>query len=70
MLTLGPILASFYLSLTSYDLFNPPSWIGGANYQRLFIEDGRFYKALKVTFTYVFFSVPLKLAFAFAVALS
>ena len=27
-LTLGPILASFYLSLTSYDMFTAPEWIG------------------------------------------
>ena len=27
-LTLGPILASFYLSLTQYDMFTPPVWLG------------------------------------------
>ena len=68
-LTLGPILASAYLSLTSYDLFNAPIWIGLENYKRLLFEDGRYYQSLKVTFTYVFLSVPLKLAFALAVAL-
>lgn len=68
-LTLGPILASFYLSLTSYDMFSPPQWIGIDNYVKMFAEDGRYYQALKVTFTYVFLSVPLKLAFALAVAM-
>lgn len=69
VLTLGPILASLYLSMTQYDLFNPPIWAGLDNYYRLFFGDPRYYQALKVTFTYVFLSVPLKLAFALAVAL-
>ena len=68
-LTLGPILASFYLSLTRYDMFTPPVWIGFDNYVKMFAEDGRYYQALRVTFTYVFLSVPLKLGFALAVAM-
>ena len=68
-LTVGPIIASAYLSLTDYDLFNAPIWAGFDNYRRMFTEDARYYTALKVTFTYVFLSVPLKLAFALAVAL-
>ncbi|WP_421723082.1 carbohydrate ABC transporter permease [Bauldia sp.] len=68
-LTLGPILASAYLSLTSYDLFNEPVWIGLENYRTLFFEDARYWAALRVTFEYVFLSVPLKLAFALAIAL-
>ncbi|HTN63102.1 MAG TPA: ABC transporter permease, partial [Devosia sp.] len=69
LLTLGPILASAYLSLTHYDLFNAPIWAGLDNYHKMFFEDRRYFQALKVTFTYVFFSVPLKLVFALAVAL-
>lgn len=68
-LTLGPILASFYLSLTSYDMFSPPHWIGLDNYVKMFTEDRRYYQALRVTFTYVFLSVPLKLAFALTIAM-
>ena len=68
-LTLGPILASFYLSLTSYDMFTAPRWAGLDNYTKMFAEDGRYYQALKVTFTYVFLSVPLKLAFALGIAM-
>jgi multiple sugar transport system permease protein len=68
-LTLGPILASFYLSLTSYDMFSAPHWIGFDNYVKMFTEDRRYWQALKVTFTYVFLSVPLKLAFALSIAM-
>lgn len=68
-LTLGPILASLYLSMTSYDLFTEPEWIGLENYRTLFFEDQRYWTSLTVTFKYVVFSVPLKLAFALAVAM-
>lgn len=37
--TLGPMFASLYLSFTSYDIFNPPRWVGVDNYSSLFIED-------------------------------
>jgi len=68
-LTLGPIIASFYLSLTRYDMFTAPEYVGAANYTKMFVEDARYYQALKVTVTYVLVSVPLKLAFALAIAM-
>ena len=68
-LTLGPMLASFYLSLTDFELFTPPEWLGFDNYVRLFTDDRRYLRALRVTFTYVLLSVPLKLAFALGIAL-
>ena len=66
--TLGPVLASLYLSFTNFDLLTPPVWIGADNYVRMFSGDYRFYQALKVTFTYLMFEVPLKLAFALLIA--
>ncbi len=68
LITLGPILASAYLSFTDYSLIGAPEWIGGDNYERM-LSDPRFFQSLKVTFTYVFVSVPLQLAFALALAL-
>ncbi|GAA1223165.1 sugar ABC transporter permease [Pseudonocardia alaniniphila] len=68
LITVGPILASAYLSFTDYSLIGTPSWIGLDNYQRM-ISDPRFYSSLKVTFIYVLVSVPLQLAFALALAL-
>lgn len=68
-LTLGPTLASLYLSFTSFDLLQPPRWIGLGNYERMAFDDPRLGKALLVTLTYVLLSVPLKLAFALAIAL-
>lgn len=69
LLTLGPMLSSLYLSFTSYDLLSPPEWVGLRNYHVMFERDPRYANSLRVTFTYVFLSVPLRLLFALAVAL-
>jgi multiple sugar transport system permease protein len=66
--TLGPVLVSLYLSFTKFDLLRPPQWIGAENYVRMFTADYRFFQALRVTFTYLVFEVPLKLAFALLIA--
>lgn len=66
--TLGPMLASFYLSLTRYTLINAPEFIGVDNYVRM-LSDSRLHKSLEVTFTYVVVGVPMQLALALAVAL-
>ncbi|GLY07857.1 MULTISPECIES: sugar ABC transporter permease [Actinoplanes] len=68
LLTAGPMIASLYLSFTSYDLFSSPSWIGTQNYTRLFADE-RFRHSVTVTLGYVVLATPLKLAAALAVAL-
>ncbi|MBB3999434.1 multiple sugar transport system permease protein [Aureimonas pseudogalii] len=69
-LTLGPALASLYLSFTDYDLIRSPNWVGAANYVRIATADPKFGAAMQVTFLYVLLSVPLKLIFALLVALA
>lgn len=68
VLILGPIIASFYLSFTTYQVVKPPVWSGLHNYRNL-IHDALFWKAMKVTTTYVAISLPLTLALSFLVAL-
>ncbi|WP_212966806.1 carbohydrate ABC transporter permease [Lederbergia ruris] len=65
----GPMIASLYFSFTNYDLLSEPTWIGLDNYMKMFTNDGRFWQAIKITFIFVFVSVPLKLAFALFVAM-
>ncbi|MGQ9681968.1 MAG: carbohydrate ABC transporter permease [Anaerolineae bacterium] len=67
--SLGPILASAYLSFTQYDILTPPQWLGVGNYVRMFVADNRYFGALRVTATYVFISVPLQLLLALAIAM-
>ncbi|WP_082613385.1 carbohydrate ABC transporter permease [Bosea sp. Root483D1] len=69
LLTLGPTLVSLYLSFTDFDLLRSPQWIGGANYERIFTSDPKFWTSVGVTLSYVALSVPLKLGFALAVAM-
>jgi multiple sugar transport system permease protein len=69
-LTLGPMLGSFYLSLTKFNLLTAPRWLGIENYTRIFTEDDSFYHSLSLTFRYVLFSVPLRLIFALLVAMA
>jgi len=69
ILTLGPLLASLYLSFTHYNLLSAPNWAGLANYRTMLTDDPRYFTALRVTMVYVFLSVPLKLVFALGVAM-
>jgi multiple sugar transport system permease protein len=69
LLTLWPILQSFYLSFTDYPLLRDPKWVGLKNYARIFGQDDIFMKSLAVTFTYVLFSVPIKLFVSLMVAI-
>ena len=57
VLTAGPLIASLYLSFTSYDMLQKPVWIGIQNYVKLFTGDRRYLHALSVTFIYVFVGV-------------
>jgi multiple sugar transport system permease protein len=68
-LTLGPALASLYLSFTDYDLLRDPRWVALDNYVRIATSDPKFAASMRVTFVYVVFAVPLKLAFALAIAM-
>jgi multiple sugar transport system permease protein len=67
--TLGPMIASLYLSFTSYDLFSSPVWTGLDNYVRMLTRDNRWRASMEVTGSYVAWSIPLRLAFALAVAM-
>jgi len=66
-LTVIPMIASLYFSLTSYDLIASPKWIGFQNYVNMF-RDVKFQHSLRVTFTFVFLGVPLQLVFALILA--
>ncbi|MDR1325220.1 MAG: sugar ABC transporter permease [Treponema sp.] len=62
-----PIGMSLYFSFTKYDILASPIFNGIDNFRRM-LSDPLFWKALSVTFTYAFISVPSRLVFAFLVA--
>lgn len=65
---LGPMIASFYFSLTEYDMLSDAEWVGLQNYRDLW-EDEKFWKSLRVTSVYSGISVPLVLLTALGMAL-
>jgi multiple sugar transport system permease protein len=68
VITIGPMIASLYLSFTNYSLIQAPKWTGLDNYVRM-LGDERLHNSLKVTFVYVFVSTPLQLIVALGIAL-
>ena len=42
LLTIQPIVSSFYLSLTEYDTVSDPYFIGFEHYEYMFVEGYRF----------------------------
>ncbi|AXA36870.1 MAG: extracellular solute-binding protein [Candidatus Hydrogenedentota bacterium] len=68
LFTLGPVLASLYLSFCRYDLLSPPRWIGLANILDL-IHDPLFWKSLGNTLYYCVFTVPATLILSLFLAM-
>ncbi len=67
--TIGPMLASFYISFTKYPILRSPEWIGLRNYVNMFTKEPNFWQACKVTLLYAVTAVPLGIAGAFMLAL-
>jgi multiple sugar transport system permease protein len=65
----GPILASFVLSFTSWNIVGTPQWVGLDNYRDIFSTDARFAKSVQVTLTYAVFYLPLEVACGIGLAL-
>lgn len=63
-----PILDSLYLSFNHWDIYQPPHWVGLANYRLLF-RDPLFYKSLEVTLTYSAMYIPLSLVLGLLISL-
>jgi ABC-type sugar transport system permease subunit len=65
---LGPILYSFYLSLTDWSGFNQPAFIGFANYERL-LNDMTFFKSVSNTMIIWILSIIPQITLALTLAL-
>jgi len=57
---IGPIIASFVLSFTQWNIVGTPEWIGFKNYVDIFTSDARFAKSVQVTLTYAVIYLPLE----------
>jgi multiple sugar transport system permease protein len=53
-----PIVGSFLLSLSEYQIITPPEWVGLDNYREM-VGDRTFWLSIRVTLRYLLMSVPL-----------
>lgn len=70
VLTAGPLVASFVLSFTAWDMASPPVYVGLGNYIALFTSDKLLGKSLLVTGLWVLVGLPLRLGVAYVAALA
>ena len=63
-LTLGSMIYSFILSLTNWDLFTSPEFVGLENYIKLITKDKVFWKTVYNTLYYALISVSLGMLFS------
>ncbi len=64
-----PIIASFFISFTSYNMASAPEWVGLKNYVILFTNDDVFWKSLYNTIYHVIIAIPLGLIAGIILAL-
>ena len=70
LLNLIPMVCSLVLSFTSYSGFNLPTFVGLANFKKMFGgSDVFFYKSLLATGYYTLLNVPASILFSFALSL-
>jgi multiple sugar transport system permease protein len=69
LLSAGPIIAAFGISLTSWDLLTAPDFVGLDNFFALF-RDPRFLVALRNTSFYTFISVPVGMLLSLGLAIA
>ena len=67
--TLGPVLASLYISLTEWNAITAPEFVGLAHYGRLVFKDETFRKVLVNTVYFTGVSVPVSAVISLALAI-
>ena len=65
-----PVIASFFLSFTRYNVFSAPVWVGVDNYYQIFFKDPRFWKALRNTTLYAIVVVPVGISISLLLAVA
>lgn len=67
VLTVGPMIFSFIMSFTDWDMLTKMKFVGIQNYVNLF-KDDIFLKSMRNTFLYAFLSVPINLLLSLLMA--
>ena len=66
---LGPMILALLMSFADWDIIAPARWRGLDNFREAFTQDPAFYKSLKITLVYTFFSVGLSIFGSMGLAL-
>ncbi len=66
--TVGPIIASFAMSFTDWDIISKATFVGLDNYRQILTSDKLFPQAVGNTLYYTFLSVPLRMMLALSLA--
>jgi len=67
--TIGPMIVSFFLAFTRYNVISPAQWVGLSNYRKIFTTDPLFWQSLKVTFVYAAVSLAPGLVLGLGLAM-
>lgn len=67
VLVLGPVLANFGISLYSWFIGRPPTFVGLENFGEA-LSDRRFWNGVRNTFYFTLFAVPLQLVLGLGIA--
>lgn len=68
LLMFFPLVFSLVISFTQWNMTGSPQFIGIENYVHMFTNDPFYFKAMGITFKYVFLMVPLQVVFAIVIA--
>ena len=68
-LTAIPMIASFVISFSEWDMLSNPEWIGFDNYKKLFFKDKLALHSLNITILFTIVSIPLNILFGLALAM-
>lgn len=66
--TILPVLISIFFSFTNYNVLQAPDFVGLSNYERLFLQDDVFLKAVQNTFIIAIFVGPVGYMLSFVMA--
>lgn len=66
--TIAPVIVAAYLSLTDFNMIEPPRFVGAANYRLLFIDDDVFILAIRNTLVFAVITGPLSFVLSFLMA--
>ncbi len=68
LFTIIPVIISLYLSFTSFNMLQTPSWVGFNNYLTLFLDDEIFITAIKNTLIIALITGPIGYMISFVFA--